>query len=211
MPPQKNLFDIDPPEWEAEDAARKLMATVVFMSGPSGEFDYLIPDEMADERRPESFVEPGRRVRAPLGRGNRSVIGYCVAVGVKPIPASRKLKALTAVIDKASLLSPAMLRLTHWMARHYLCPWGQVLETVVPAGVRGKAGTRDVTLLSVPTRVAAGFAKLKLPLKQKLALETLAASSKPLTLKQLGERASCTSAPINALRKRGLIETQVET
>ena len=41
-----------------------------------------------------------------------------------------------------------MLRLTRWMADYYLCPWGQVLEAVVPAGVRHQAGTRDVTLLS---------------------------------------------------------------
>ena len=36
-----------------------------------------------------------------------------------------------------------MLRLTEWMADYYLCPWGQVLDAVVPAGVRWQAGTRD--------------------------------------------------------------------
>ena len=44
-----------------------------------------------------------------------------------------------------------MLRLTEWIADHYLCPLGQVLEAVVPSGVRGQAGTRMTTLLSVPT------------------------------------------------------------
>ena len=40
-----------------------------------------------------------------------------------------------------------MLRLTRWMADYYLCPWGQVLEAVVPAGVRHDAGDarRDVS------------------------------------------------------------------
>ena len=51
------------------------------------------------------------------------------------------------VLDAQALLSPSMLRVTRWMADYYLCPWGQVLEAVVPAGVRQKAGTRDVTLL----------------------------------------------------------------
>ena len=59
-----------------------------------------------------------------------------------------------------------MLRLTRWMADYYLCPWGQVLEAVVPAGVRHQAGTRDVTLLSVAPEVAARIGELKLSAKQ---------------------------------------------
>ena len=44
-----------------------------------------------------------------------------------------------------------MLRLTEWMADYYLCPWGQVLEAVVPAGVRWQAGTRRKSLSRCPT------------------------------------------------------------
>ena len=49
------------------------------------------------------------------------------------------------MLDPQPLLSPAMLRLTRWMADYYLCPWGQVLEAVVPAGVRaaGRDARRD--------------------------------------------------------------------
>ncbi len=42
-----------------------------------------------------------------------------------------------------------MLRLTEWMADYYLCPLGQVLEAVLPAGVRSSAGTKRITLLSL--------------------------------------------------------------
>ena len=34
------------------------------------------------------------------------------------------------------------------MADHYLCPLGQVLDAVVPAGVRGRAGTREQVYLT---------------------------------------------------------------
>ena len=207
---QQTLFDADPPEWEVDAQSRALVATVVFTSGALGEYDYLVPSEMADAAQPETLVEPGRRVRAPFGRGNRSVTGYCVEVGVKQVPATRPLKTLSAVVDPLSLASPAMLRLTRWMAEHYLTPLGQVLEGIVPAGVRGRAGTRDVTLLSVPTRVASRITTLDLPPKQRAVLEALAASAKPLAIKQLAQRAQCTTAPINALRKRGLIESHVE-
>ncbi len=208
MSQQQTLFDAELPEWEVDAQSRVLAATIVFPKGAPGEYDYAIPDSMADERQQETFVEPGRRVRVPMGRGNRLVIGYCVAVGIKS--SSRPLKPLAAVMDAASLLSPAMLRLTRWMADHYLTPWGQVLQAVVPSGVRGKAGTRDVTLLSVPAKVGTKLTQLKLPEKQRKALETLLASGKPLTPKQLAIRVGCTTGPINALRKRGLIETRVE-
>ncbi|TWT99804.1 Primosomal protein N' [Botrimarina colliarenosi] len=207
---QRSLFDAEPPAWEIDAQSMVLAATVVLPSGPPGEFDYAIPDTMADPRKPDVYVEPGRRVRAPLGRGNRPVVGYCVAVGPKPSSPSRPLKPLRGVLDPVSLVSPSMLRLTRWMADHYLTPWGQVLEGVVPSGVRGRAGTRDVTLLSVPTKVAARLTGLELPPKQADVLQALAASSKPLSLKQLAMRVGCTTAPINALRKRGLIESRVE-
>lgn len=207
---QQSLFDAEPPEWELDAQSTRLVATVVLPTGPPGEFDYAVPDAMADERQPETLVEPGRRVRAPLGRGNRPVVGYCVAIDSKAVSPTRPLKELKAVIDPVSLVSPAMLRLTRWMADRYLTPWGQVLEAVVPSGVRGRAGTRDVTLLSVPTAVAARLTTLELPPKQAEVLKTLAGSSKPLSIKQLAIRVGCTTAPINALRKRGLIESRVE-
>jgi primosomal protein N' (replication factor Y) len=191
-----------------DDAAEQLVATIVMPGGPAGEFDYLAPDWMVTGR-PEQRLEAGRRVRVPLGRGNRSVIGYCVAVESKSA-GGRTLKPVSAVIDERPLLSPAMLRLTRWMAEYYFCPWGQVLEAVVPAGVRGQAGTRDVTLLSVPPQVVSQLTTLKLPAKQLEALKLLAASPKPLAVKQLAARAGCTIAPINELRKKGLVTERVE-
>lgn len=198
---QQNLFDSLPPAWEQDDARAQLVASVVFCEGPEQVFDYGVPEKLREALR------PGRRVRAPLGRGNRPLVGYCVAVEHRE-DERRKLKDISGVVDDLDLLSPAMLRLTHWIADHYLCPWGQVLEAVVPAGVRSKAGTRNVTLLSVPTKVAARLTQLELPQKQAHALTCLAAAEKPLTAVELARYAKCTLAPINALRKKGLIEAR---
>jgi primosomal protein N' (replication factor Y) len=205
---QQTLFDSQPPPWELDDAAERLVATVVLTSGPSGEFDYLAPDGMV-AGDPARRIEPGRRVRVPLGRGNRSMVGYCVALGKKPA-GSRRLKAVSGVVDCRPLLSPAMLRLTRWMSEYYLCPWGQVLEAVVPAGVRGQAGTRNVKFLSVQPEVAVRIAQLELPAKQAEVLKILSSSERPLTAKQVASRAGCTTAPINELRKKGLIRETVE-
>ena len=144
---QRSLFETEPEPWEADDQAEQLVAGVVLATGPAQEFDYLVPDALRDQ------VEPGRRVMVPLGKGNRQVLGYCVRVESRPA-GPRPLKPLAEVVDRRSLLSPAMLRLTRWIADYYLCPWGQVLETVLPAGVRGQAGTRMATLLTLDPRGA---------------------------------------------------------
>jgi primosomal protein N' (replication factor Y) (superfamily II helicase) len=197
LPQQQSLFETEPAPWDLDDASERLVATVVLPGGPAGEFDYLAPDHLVAGTTSEGRLDAGRRVRVPLGRGNRSVVGYCVALENKPV-GGRKLKAVSAVLDRQPLLSPAMLRVTRWMADYYLCPWGQVLEAVVPAGVRQQAGTRDVTLLSVSPEITSQIAELKLSAKQANALRILAGSPKPLSPKQLAARAGCTLAPINA-------------
>ena len=172
------------------------MATVILASGPGGEFDYLVPEGMG--------LAVGCRVSVPLGRGNRSVVGYCVEVGYKSA-GGRKLKAIADVLDAQPLLSPSMLRVTRWMADYYLCSWGQVLEAVVPAGVRHEAGTRDVTLLAVSPEVAARIDELKLSAKQAEVLTHLGGEPATALGPAAGRRErNAPSAPINALRKKGL-------
>jgi len=203
---QQNLFDAEPEAWELDAAENRTVAAVVLASGPDQTFDYEVPGEFLDASRPDRMLTPGRRVRVPFGRGNRTVVAYCVEVTNQPV-GSRRLKSVAEVIDVQSLLSPAMLRLTRWMADYYLCPWGQVLEAVAPAAVRRMAGTREVQLLSVPDDVRGRLAALKLKSAvQRKALEELARSERPLSAAQLAARVDCTAAPIRALLKQGLVE-----
>jgi primosomal protein N' (replication factor Y) len=96
------------------------------------------------------------------------------------------------------------------MAEYYLAGWGQVLDTVVPAAVRGQVGTRSATLLSVPAAVVSRLNELKLPPKQARALARLAESTRPLLPEELASLADCTLGPISALRKKGFIEARRE-
>jgi primosomal protein N' (replication factor Y) len=195
---QAALFDTQPDPWDLDAEEDRLVATVVLPTGPDLVFDYLVPDELRDQ------CTPGRRVRVPFGRGNRFVVGYCVRVSNQPA-AARRLKTIHSLVDERTLLSPAMLRLTEWMAEYYLCPWGQVLEAVLPAGVRGQAGTRESLFLSVPADVVPGLANAKLPGRQLEILRHLAAAAEPLTQSDLCEQIGCTPGPISTLRKKGLI------
>jgi primosomal protein N' (replication factor Y) (superfamily II helicase) len=207
MPEQQQLFETEPAPWEADAAAAQLVATVVLGEGPAGEYDYLVPDHFLDDGRPEQLLEPGRRALVPFGRGNRPTIAYCIRLESKSVN-GRRLKRVGRVLDVESLLTPALVRLTRWMADYYLCSWGQVLQAVVPSEVRRQAGTREVALLSVPMDVAENLSSLKLPPKQRACLELLAAGDAPLTAGQLAEAAGCTAAPIRQLLRKGLIEAK---
>jgi primosomal protein N' (replication factor Y) (superfamily II helicase) len=185
---QQSLFASEAAPWEADDAAQYQAAVIVLSEAPWGPYDYAIPERLRGQ------VEPGRRVRVPLGRGNRTVVGYCVEVENR-LGDPARLKEIRAVMDGEPLLNSAMLDVTRWMSEHYLCPLGQVLDAVVPAGVRGRAGTREVTFLHVPTEVAARLSTLELPEKQAEVLRLLAGSERPLTPQQLAEAAGCTRSP----------------
>src|SRR5262249_72872 len=139
-------------------------------------------------------LEPGRRVRAPFGRGDRSAEGYCVRLANRS-NLTRPLKPLTAVVDDRTLLPPAMLRLAEWMADYYMLSLGQVVEAILPAGVRSSAGTRRVTLLSLSGDASQRIAVEKLSKKQLEIVRYLAASGQPLEAKQIARAVKCTAAP----------------
>ena len=195
---QRALFDVEPEPWELDDQGEQSVAKVVFAEGAPGEFDYLIPESLLDG------VETGKRVRVPLGRGNRNVVGYCVGVETKQT--TRQLKSVLSVVDPQALISPAMIRLTRWIADEYLCSLGRVLETVVPSAVRGQAGTYMCTFLSVSNRVIARLTQLKLPPKQFAVIQHLASSPGPVPQPTLLKQIGCTSAPVKSLIQKGLID-----
>ena len=102
------------------------------------------PAAAASTTRSPTRCEPGCRSDSACGprlAGTSTARRLLRAAG-NAAGRQRRLKPLEAVVDDQPLVGPAMLRLTEWMADYYLCGWGQVLEAVVPAGVRGRAGTR---------------------------------------------------------------------
>ena len=94
-------------------------------------------------------LKPGARVVVPFGR--RSAVGFFISLrsledlqreGVAP----SKLKPILRLLDKPGedpLLTPNLLSLARWMAKHYACPLGSTLNAMLPAGVRhGTSGAR---------------------------------------------------------------------
>ncbi|HEY2761291.1 MAG TPA: primosomal protein N', partial [Pirellulales bacterium] len=203
MSHQQPLFELEPTPWEFDAAHEQLVATVVFKGSVEKTFDYSVPDAILEK------LEPGRRVRVPFGRGNRMLVGYCVQLQNR-CDLTRRLKPVAEVVDDRTLLSPTMLRLTQWMADHYLCNWAQSLDAVLPAGVRTRAGTRRITLLSLAPEVKAKLPGMQLSQKQWEIVRYLAASPTPLEAREIAKSLRCTQAPITALRRKGILQATHE-
>ncbi|MEX0702323.1 MAG: primosomal protein N' [Planctomycetales bacterium] len=200
---QQNLFSPaqlpdNPEPWEIAAEGDRVVAAVVFPRPMETVYHYLVPDALRE------LLAPGQRVKAPFGRGDRGTVGFCVGLG--PVPEqSRRLKEIAEVLDREPLLDERMLELTRWIAERYLCGWGQVLDSVIPAGVKKRAGTRVVNHFELAPDVRAKLDELDLPAKQRGILAALAASREPLDIEELTRAAGCGTGPIETLRKKGLI------
>src|SRR5262245_66598438 len=76
---------------------------------------------------------------------------------------------------------------------------------MLPAGVRGKAGTRNVLVLSLARDARERLAEFKLPATQADVVKCLAQSLGPRPMAEIIAALGCTAAPINALRRKGLV------
>ena len=144
----------DTPDWLQAAQDDVLLAEIVFNLPLERPYTYRIPEPLRGR------LQAGQRVQAPLGRGNRSSVGYCVSVH----PAERgkargQLKDIESLLDDEPLLDAQMLSLTQWIGERYLCGWGQVLDSVIPAGVRHKSGTREVQHVRLAPAGAEALAK----------------------------------------------------
>ena len=99
-----------------------------------------------------------------------------------------------------------MLDLTKWIAERYLCGWGQVLNSIIPAGVKSKASERELTFFRLAEDVRnTRLKQLKLPAKQQAVLQALKVSGQSLRIDELTEAADCGPGPVRTLVSKGLI------
>jgi len=108
------------------------------------------------------------------------------------------LKPVEGVEDDRPLLSADMIELTRWMSERWMCRWGEVLEAVLPAGVRLRAGRRRAILLErsdQPLTRRPGPAQARV----------LAQATEPLSAADLSSRAGTTRAVVAGLVRAGVL------
>lgn len=195
---QPSLFDNSATKWENAALNDRWIAEVAINRPLLQNYDYLVPDGFREQ------IQPGMRVRVPFGRGDKLITGYCVAL--RQGSANPKLKEIAELLDQEPIATAHLLQLARWISQEYLCSLGQVLESMVPAGVKNLAGTREVQFY----QLAAQDCEIeqlpgRLTRQQKTVLQLLKNTEEALSVHELTELAKCGTSPIKTLLKRGLI------
>src|SRR5262245_3979470 len=101
-----------------------IFAGVVFNRPIDQVLTYHVPDRF------RQIIQPGQRVRVPLGKGGLLAVGYCVQLESHPPAAldGARIKDVIDVLDAFPLIDRHMLELTRWLADYYACSWGQALD-----------------------------------------------------------------------------------
>lgn len=90
-------------------------------------YTYIIEPDMIES------IREGIRVLVPFGRGNRIIIGIVIKIQ-NNCENHHKLKSIIDVIDDKPLISKDMIDLSLWMSEHYLSPYVESFQTVLPPG-----------------------------------------------------------------------------
>src|SRR5437667_256685 len=100
-------------------------------------FTYSVPELL----RPR--IQPGMRVRMPLGRQTRTGVVAGFADAAPP----GELRPILEVLDADPFVPPELLELCRWTAGYYLASLADVLATVVPVSLPAPANERVVRLV----------------------------------------------------------------
>ncbi len=170
---------------------------------PLAGFDKLLHYKVPENLR--TGVAVGTLVRVPVLNTLR--LGLVGEIGgPKNFPLDR-LKSVAQVVYPFPALTRDLLQLARWMAGYYACPLDSIIETMIPAAVRGGAAIKQEKLLVVAQRLddeALAALDKRAPQQARL-YRFLSQQFKPqrkaLVLKRLGLNA----AVVNALVKRGAL------
>ena len=88
-------------------------------------FSYSIPENLLES------ALPGHRVSVAFT--NRRMTG--VITGLSDSCPVERYKPLLDVLDHEPVLDASLLELTQWIGQYYLCPWGEAIKAVLPAGM----------------------------------------------------------------------------
>ncbi|MCK4752910.1 MAG: primosomal protein N' [Planctomycetes bacterium] len=194
----KSLFEAgDVPEGDCGH-----IASVAFEVGVDNEFDYLVPEKIWP-------VEVGQRVEVPFGRSNKRALGFCV--GVREFSEGlRKLKRVKNVVDERALIDAELMELARWISSYYVCPLGQVLAAMVPAGVKKAAGVKKQRYVYFANSSGIDQVRGK---RQKQIVELLREKGacdgdSAIDFQSLLAEVGCTNGPVNKLAEKGIVKIE---
>lgn len=169
----------------------------------TGTLTYRLPDGVEAPR--------GARVVVPLGQ--KLVTGFIVAVReeLPPDLSEVSIKPIVRLVDEEPLVTEEILDLTQWVAEYYFAPWGDVIQAVVPSGLRlASEVTVSITEAGREALAAITPARRKQSVRAQ-ALELLAqAESLPLARWEKKFGKTRTKAILRELQRRGYVRTRYD-
>lgn len=151
---------------------------------------------------------PGARVVVPFGGSRKTgyVLRKVAGDEARAAAGGRELREVAYVRDRESLVTPGVLELARWVARHYVAGLGEVLSAVLPSGVRAErraARVKVVTAAVPPEELLAEAERLsKRAKKISRALRILADRREVVANELAGGKAD--AALVRKLEERGL-------
>src|SRR3954465_1621635 len=168
--------------------------------------DYAIPLHLVPT------IQPGQRVRVPLGKRNRPATGY--VVGVHATSDYPRIKTLFDIEDDRVLVPPKLMELARWMSRYYVTPLGTVLDSVIPSAVKKKIGLgylQMVRMLPEREEVQAILEKTRAPKRRAILARLLQLEpGGSIELVRLAGESGATPATVRKLARLGLIAISME-
>lgn len=186
-----------------------------------GVFTYSVPASM------EGQVQRGFRVLVPLGR-NKTYVGVISDIHNKA-PEGYQTKDILQVLDVSPVLLDSQLKLWQWIADYYMSPLGEVYKAALPSGLKAEDGFRPKTELYIRLtdkfkneqalhvalnmlqragkQLTAFVDYLALSHWDTLSGQTCQESVVEITRDELINSSHASIQTLNALVKRGLLET----
>ncbi len=173
------------------------VASIALVQRVDRVYSYTVPPELT------ATLQPGCRVRVPLGKQNRLAEGYCVQVTGGAWKST--LKPIAEQLDPLPLLSCHMLELGTWIARYYACSLGLTLDVMVPAGVKADTGLPTIRCAAWTGPAEPSLLDDLPPAQRKCARVLQAIAPQSLPVATLLAQAGCTAAPLKSLVTKGLV------
>lgn len=170
---------------------------------------YAVPASLMD-------LQPGDRVRVPLGRGNKLVSGFVLDVNDRTDLDPAKLKGVHERDAGAVQLPADLVELARWISNYYCCPLGMVFASMLPAAVKRGVGRVQRRLVELadsldPSGLEQHITDHAIPAKQadvlRHAVTLDAQGALPVDPKALAFAAGAkTAGPVGKLVSRGLLQ-----
>ena len=195
-------------------------ADVILPLPLEGCFTYSVP--------PQFRVTVGVRVLVPFGR-SKNYVGLVARVHDEKPGGGYEVKDVLQVMDAQPIVLPAQLRLWQWMADYYMSPIGEVFKAALPSGLKAEEGYRPRTetyirltpqlqnentlhvalnMLSRAARQQKAFiAYLTLSHWDSIEGNDCGEAVAEITREELLNASGATSETLNALQKKGFLET----